>query len=60
MPPKDPPKDRNLNVRVSEELLAAMEALRDRAGPDVTVADVVRRALREYVARELPEGEGTR
>ena len=47
-----PPKSDNLNVRLDPELRGALERIRDREGPDVTLADLVSRALREFVARE--------
>jgi Arc/MetJ-type ribon-helix-helix transcriptional regulator len=44
-------KDVRLAIRVDAEMHAALEALAERQ-PDVTVSDLVRRAIRELLARE--------
>lgn len=49
------PLEETLNVRVDAQIRDALEAIRERAGPDVTLADIVRRALREYITRETGE-----
>lgn len=49
------PLEDSLNVRVDAQIRAGLEAIRERAGPDVTLADIVRRALREFIAREAGE-----
>ena len=45
--------------RVEEQMRAGLERMAAAEGEDVTVADVVRSAIREYLARHLPpEAEG--
>jgi hypothetical protein len=51
------PLRENLNLRLDEQMRADLEAIRDRSGPDVSLADVARRALREFIARELGGGQ---
>lgn len=40
--------------RVEEQMRAGLERMAAAEGEDVTVADVVRAAIREYLARHLP------
>jgi hypothetical protein len=43
----------HLSVRVDEETRAVLEAIQRERGPDTTLADVVRDALRKYAAEWL-------
>lgn len=47
---------RNLNVRLDDDLRGGIDAVCQRDGPDVSIADIVRRALREFLERELGQG----
>lgn len=44
--------DYRLNVYVTHELQHKLEQIRDQRGPKVTVPDIVREALRQYVDQE--------
>lgn len=48
-------KGDNFTFRLPERMRADLETIRDRGGGDTSLADVVRRALRELIARELGE-----
>lgn len=41
------------NVRIDGDMRADLEKIQARRGPDVTLADIVREALREKIEREL-------
>lgn len=47
-----PPKSTNLNLRLTDEDRTALEEIRARQGPDVSLSDVVRQAIREFIARD--------
>jgi hypothetical protein len=50
------PLSKNMNIRVDGDIRAGLGEILQRAGPDVKMADVVRRAMRELIARELGPG----
>ena len=45
-------------IRVDAQLRADLDRMAALQGDDVSVADVVRAALREYLARHLPPASG--
>ena len=44
--------DARLNVYVSAELQRKLEQIRDQRGPQTTVPDIVRDAIRQYIDNE--------
>jgi hypothetical protein len=48
----------HLSVRVDDDTRAVLEAIQRQRGPDTTLADIVRDALRRYAAEWLAEQAG--